>query len=167
MFSGLLDPDPLVRGMDPDPNPSSSSKNSRKIFDSSCFVTFFCFLSLNNYVNVPSKSNKQKHFFKLICFCWRLEDQWRKKQDPDPLVRGMDPRIRIRNYTKSHGSRTLLSNNKKNLRIQLHTENSRGTETFTLFETVWSGCPDNLKKCLTTVLFALNVLRHYYAPCGK
>ncbi len=33
-----------------------------------------------------------------IVFCWHLEGQWRKKQDPDPdpLVRGMDPRIRIR-----------------------------------------------------------------------
>jgi hypothetical protein len=33
---------------------------------------------------------KQKLFF-----CWHLEGQGRKKQDPDPLVRGMDPRIRI------------------------------------------------------------------------
>ncbi len=30
-----------------------------------------------------------------MVFCWHLEGQWRKKQDPDPLVRGMDPRIRI------------------------------------------------------------------------
>jgi hypothetical protein len=36
MFLGLPDPDPLVRGMDPDP---------------------FDFLSLKNDVNVPSKSN--------------------------------------------------------------------------------------------------------------
>ncbi len=54
------------------------------------FLTFYL-----NYVNVPSKSNKQKKCFKKIVFCWHLEGQWRKKQDPDPLVRGMDPRIRI------------------------------------------------------------------------
>ncbi len=32
MFLGLLDPDPLVRGMDPEPDPVllSSSKNSKK-----------------------------------------------------------------------------------------------------------------------------------------
>jgi hypothetical protein len=35
---GLLDPDPLVRGMDPDPSPS---KNSTKNPDSYCFVTPF------------------------------------------------------------------------------------------------------------------------------
>ncbi len=36
----------------------------------------------------------RKTFFK-ICFCWRLEGQWWKQQDPDPLVRREDPRIRI------------------------------------------------------------------------
>jgi hypothetical protein len=49
MFLGLPDPDPdpLVRGMDPDPDPDpsiillSSSKNSKKTFDSYCFVTSF------------------------------------------------------------------------------------------------------------------------------
>jgi hypothetical protein len=42
---GLLDLDPLVGGMDPDPNPSiillSSRKNSKKKPDSYCFVTSF------------------------------------------------------------------------------------------------------------------------------
>jgi hypothetical protein len=64
MFLGLPDPDPLVRGMDPDPAPdpdlSSSCKNSKKNLDSYYFVTLFDFLSLKNDVNVPSKSNKQK-----------------------------------------------------------------------------------------------------------
>jgi hypothetical protein len=44
-FLGLLDLDPLVRGMDPDPDPSiillSSSKNSKTNLDSYCFVTSF------------------------------------------------------------------------------------------------------------------------------
>ncbi len=37
----------------------------------------------------------RKTYF-LFVFCWRLEGQLRKQQDPNPLVRGMDPRIRIR-----------------------------------------------------------------------
>ena len=66
MFFGLLDPDPLVRGMDPDPaldpdlDPSIIMKNSKKNLDSYYFVTLFDFLSLKKDENVPSKSNKQK-----------------------------------------------------------------------------------------------------------
>jgi hypothetical protein len=40
----------------------SSCKNSKKNLDSYYFVTLFDFLSLKNYVNVPSKSNKQNFF---------------------------------------------------------------------------------------------------------
>jgi hypothetical protein len=58
MFLGLPDPDPLVRGMDPDP--SIIMRNSNKNLDPFYFVTLFDFLSLKNDVNVPSKSNKQK-----------------------------------------------------------------------------------------------------------
>jgi hypothetical protein len=47
-------------------------------------VTLFDFLSLENYVNVPSKSNKQKKCLNKNNFCWHLEGQRRKKQDPDP-----------------------------------------------------------------------------------
>jgi hypothetical protein len=60
MFSGLLDPDPLVRGMDPD---ASRSKNSKKNLDSFCCATSFGLLALKNDVNVPSKSNEQKNLF--------------------------------------------------------------------------------------------------------
>ncbi len=68
MFLGH--PDPLVRGMDPDPDPaldpdpdpSSSCINSKNNLDSYYFVTLFAFLSLKNDVNVASKSNKQKKF---------------------------------------------------------------------------------------------------------
>jgi hypothetical protein len=58
MFLGLPDPDPLVRGMDPDPDPAlirillSSCKNSKKNLDSYYFVTLFDFSSLKNDVNV-------------------------------------------------------------------------------------------------------------------
>jgi hypothetical protein len=49
MFLGLLDPDPLVRGMDPDPapapdpapEPSIIKQNSKKNLDICCFVTSF------------------------------------------------------------------------------------------------------------------------------
>jgi hypothetical protein len=36
-----------------------------------------------------------RNFFWKLVFSWHLEGQWRKLQDPDPLVRGMDPRILI------------------------------------------------------------------------
>jgi hypothetical protein len=35
----LLDPDPLVQGTDPDPDPSMISKNSKKNLSYYCFVT--------------------------------------------------------------------------------------------------------------------------------
>ncbi len=70
------------------------AKRVRKTLIPTVLWLLLDFLSLKNDVNVPSKSNKQKFFFKLV-FCWHLEGQWRKRQDPDPLVRGMDPRIRI------------------------------------------------------------------------
>ncbi len=43
-----------------------------------------------NYVNVASKSNKEKNLEYFFC---HLEGHWQKQQDP--LVRGTDPRIRI------------------------------------------------------------------------
>jgi hypothetical protein len=59
-FLALLDPDPLVRGMDPDPDPA---------------LLLFDFLSLKNDIKVPSKSNLQKTFFFKLVFCWHLEGQ--------------------------------------------------------------------------------------------
>jgi hypothetical protein len=42
MSLGHLDPDPLVRGTDPEPDPSIiNCKNSKKNIDSYCFVTSF------------------------------------------------------------------------------------------------------------------------------
>ncbi len=73
---------------------------------SSSKIVLFYFLSFKNDVNVTSKSNKQRNFFWKLVFCWPLEGQWRKKQDPDPLVRGMDPRIHT--TAKWHGSATLV-----------------------------------------------------------
>jgi hypothetical protein len=39
MFLGLPDPDPLVRGMDPDPDSSIIKQTSKTNLDSYCFVT--------------------------------------------------------------------------------------------------------------------------------
>jgi hypothetical protein len=60
-------------------------------------VTLFEFLSLKNDVNVASKSQSRKNCVQKLVLCWHLEGQWRKYKDPDPdpLARGMDPRIRI------------------------------------------------------------------------
>jgi hypothetical protein len=66
----------------------SSCKNSKKNLDSYYFVTLFDFLSLKNYVNVPSDSNKQKNVFKKIVFVGILKVNDEKSririQDPDP-----------------------------------------------------------------------------------
>ncbi len=63
MFLGLPDPDPLVRGMDPDPDPAldlAHAKIERKTLIPNILLLFLTFLSLKNDVNVASKSNKQK-----------------------------------------------------------------------------------------------------------
>jgi hypothetical protein len=67
MFLGLLDPepDPLIRGMDPDPS-VTKRKYSKKNLDSyTALRLLFDFLSLKNYVYVPSssKTKQQKMFF--------------------------------------------------------------------------------------------------------
>jgi hypothetical protein len=87
MVLGLPDPhpDPLVTSTDPAP---SSSKNSKNNLDFYCFVTYliYDFLSLVNDVNVPVFRIRIR-----ICMFLGLPDP-----HPDPLVRGTDPRIRIR-----------------------------------------------------------------------
>ncbi len=62
---------------------------------------------LNPTILYLQKVTSRKICVKKIIFCWHLEGQWRKKQDPnpDPLVRGMDPRIRTK---ICHGSGTML-----------------------------------------------------------
>ncbi len=64
-------------------------------------MTFFDFLSLKSDVPVPSKSNNQKiYLHKIIVRILRLIDENNRIRIQDPLVRGMDPRIRIRIHTK-------------------------------------------------------------------
>jgi hypothetical protein len=58
-----LDPDPVVRGTDPDPS-MVKQKEFKKNLIPLFFLTSFDFLSLKNYVNVALKSNKQNNFEK-------------------------------------------------------------------------------------------------------
>ncbi len=73
----------------------SSNKNKKNI-DTYCFVTSFWLFIFEKWCKCTLKKRSEKKIFKLV-FCWHLEGQWRKWQDPDPLVRGMDPRLRIHN----------------------------------------------------------------------
>ncbi len=68
----------------------SSSKNSRKYLHFSCFVTSLWLFVFKEWCKCSFK--------KYQIFSCYLEGRWRKQQDPDPetLVRGMGPRIRIR-----------------------------------------------------------------------
>jgi hypothetical protein len=63
VFLGLLDPDPdpLVRGMDPDP--SISKQKIRKTLIPTVLRLLLDFSSLKNDVNVPSKSKKAEKLF--------------------------------------------------------------------------------------------------------
>ena len=79
MFLGLPDPDPLVRGIKPNPtpdlDPSIIMQKKKKNLDSYYFVTLFDFLSLKYDVNVPSKVLSRKNCVKKLVFCWHLEVQ--------------------------------------------------------------------------------------------
>jgi hypothetical protein len=59
LFLGLPDPDPLVRGTDPDPF-IIKQKKVRKTLIPIVLRLLYDFLSLKNDVNVALKSNKQK-----------------------------------------------------------------------------------------------------------
>ncbi len=95
------------------------AKIVRKTLIPTVFWLRLDFLSLKNDVNVPSKSNKQENFFKNLFFVGILkvydENSRIRIQDPDPdlnpdpLVRGMDPRIRI--HTKMSWIRNTASRN--------------------------------------------------------
>ncbi len=56
-------------------------------------MTFFYVLSFKNDVNVPSKRNGQKNLEKNQFFVGILKVNY---ETPDPLVRAIDPQIRIR-----------------------------------------------------------------------
>jgi hypothetical protein len=66
MFLGVPDPDPLVRGTDPDPALEHQAKIVRKTLIPTVLWLLYDFLSLRQDVNLASKSNKQKQ---IICSC--------------------------------------------------------------------------------------------------
>ncbi len=90
----------------------SPIKNSKKNLDSYCFVTSFRLFIFENDVNVPSKSNKQKNFFKKYSFVsiLKVNDENSRIRirihqseassadpapDPDPHQNVMDPQHRL------------------------------------------------------------------------
>jgi hypothetical protein len=56
----VSDPDPLARDTYLDPDPSITKQNCKKTFICTVLRLLYDFLSLENDVNTPSKSNKQK-----------------------------------------------------------------------------------------------------------
>ncbi len=72
------------------------TKIVRKTLIPTVMRLLYDFLSLKNDVNIPSKSTKQKNLEKNYFFVDVLKVTDENMQDPDPLVRGMDQRIRIR-----------------------------------------------------------------------
>ncbi len=102
MFLGLpdTDPDPLVRGMDPDPD----SSIIMQIWQVKPWFLLFCasfwLFIFENDVNVASKSNRQKKIVLKICF---LLASWRSMTK----TAGSGSRIRIRIHWSEawiHGS---------------------------------------------------------------
>ncbi len=73
------------------------AKKVRKTLNHTVLWLLYDILSLKNYVNVASKSNKQKNIEQKMILSCHLEGHWQKYQDrhPDSLGRGTD-RIRIR-----------------------------------------------------------------------
>jgi hypothetical protein len=105
MFLGLLDldPDPSVRGMDPS---FTTQKKVRKTLIPTALGILFDFLSLKIMYMYLQKVISKKTITKIV-FCWhlgkvndensriRIHIRIRIRIRIRPLVRGMDPRIRI------------------------------------------------------------------------
>ena len=133
MFLGL--PDPFVREV----WIRILLSSCKKVLDSYYFVTFFDFLSLENYVNVPSNSNKQKKYLNKNCFLIASLRSMTKKAgsgsgsicqrhgslDPDPLQNVMDPEHWLQFYFASIQSAQLLYEKREGSGppSQIHTSN--------------------------------------------
>ncbi len=122
MFLGLLDSDadPLVRGMDPDPDTSIIVQNSKKNLDFYCFVTSFCFFIFEKLCKCSMYLQKvisRKTFWKIsfLLASWSSLtkvggsgsasgsiSQRHGSPDPDPHQNVMDPQHwRVRYIKKS------------------------------------------------------------------
>ncbi len=71
LFLGLPNTDPLVRGTDPEPDPSIIKKNSKKNLDSYCFVISLWLFIFDKWCKCTFKKygNKQKTF---LLPSWKL-----------------------------------------------------------------------------------------------
>ncbi len=101
---------------------NQQAKKLRKPLIFTVLWLLYDFLFLKNDVKT-FKKNKQKIWKVKNYFCWRLEGHWQNEQDPepDPSVKGTDPRIRIRIqiHTKmSWIQNTGYSSARQNLKIQ-------------------------------------------------
>ncbi len=99
MFLGILDPDPLFRGMDPDPSIIKQKIVRKTLIPTSVLWLLFDYFSSKNDVNVPSKSNKQKNFF--FCFFFGVLSSMTKIEGSGAWIRGSG------SVSKCHGSATL------------------------------------------------------------
>ncbi len=86
----LFYPDLLVRATNADPV-LSSSKNSKKTFDSYCVVTSFDFLSVKNDINLPSKFASEGQKSSSAGFGAGSVSQRYGFEDPDLYQNIMDP----------------------------------------------------------------------------
>jgi hypothetical protein len=84
----------------------SSSKKSKKILISTVLCLLYDFLSLKNYVNIPSKSNKQRILERnlFLLASWKPPDENSRIR-----IRIHKSVIRIGSVPKCHGSTTLLT----------------------------------------------------------
>jgi hypothetical protein len=107
MFLDLLVPDPLVIGTDQD-HSIIKQKNKKNLLSYYFFVTFLWLFILKIYVNLPSKSYKQKNLGKkkFLLASWRsvtkiagswadsgFINQMHGSADPDPHQNVMDPQL--------------------------------------------------------------------------
>ncbi len=83
----------LARGTDPDPS-IIKQKSKKNLY-------FYCFVASYDILSLPSKSSEPKKLEEKIIFCWR---------SPTKLVRGTDPRIRIRTQNISDPEHWYLLN---------------------------------------------------------
>ncbi len=144
----------------------SSCKNSKKNHNSYYFVTPFDFLSLKNYVHVPSKSNKQKKLFQKISFLLASWGPMTKiagsgsgsisqrhgSADPDPHQNVMDPQHCSKH--KEPVSKPMCSKFQNNWRCCLAENNLKSIENYKMKQqlNIISYCPGGEELCENTTL---------------
>jgi hypothetical protein len=111
LFLGLPDPDPWVSDTYPDPDPIiGKQKKLRTLIHTLLLRNLFWLFIFEKWCTFKKYLIRKKTLKKLVF--WHMKVQRRKSQYPDPhpdsdpitypdpLVRGMDPQIRIRMHTK-------------------------------------------------------------------